>query len=505
MNYDVIIGLEIHAEIKSQSKMFCSCPNEGLKLQANTAICPICLGHPGTLPRPNQLAIDQVILLGLALNGQINRLSKFDRKNYFYPDLPKGYQISQYDLPLVRHGFLEVNQQKINLDRIHLEEDTAKLSHPSGKNYTLVDFNRAGVPLLELVTEPTIREASSARMFCETLQQILRYLDISSANMEKGEMRCEVNISLQQKNSWFKNNQGQIESLKGHQLNNKVEIKNINSFKAIDKAIAYEIERQSRILDQGLEVPAETRGFNDQRSETTRQRTKENSADYRYFPEPDIRPIKISPEKIAKIKKRLIELPTQKKTRFIKEYGLNPAITEILIADKKTADWYEKVMSELHAWIKSVGQSWENQNISLAQSGANWITTELFKYLKRDKKDLSQIKINPENMAELLLLLHEGKISATAGQLILKTMYDRGGDPSDLMTEMELEQKSDNSGEELEKTIGAIIKNYPKQWSKYLQGKEVLLQFFIGQVMAETKGRWPAQKIKEIIIAKSHE
>ncbi|MFA5644075.1 MAG: Asp-tRNA(Asn)/Glu-tRNA(Gln) amidotransferase subunit GatB [Patescibacteria group bacterium] len=499
MNYDIIIGLEIHAEIKTKSKMFCSCLNEAFKSEANSNVCPICLGHPGTLPLVNGQAIDKVILLALALNCQINENSKFDRKNYFYPDLPKGYQISQYDLPIGYHGFLEVNKQKIKITRIHLEEDSAKLNHPQGKKYTLIDFNRAGVPLLELVTEPVINDAITAKMFGQTFQQILKYLDVSSANMEKGEMRCEANVSLQKKKTWkYNKKNGQIESLGKKELNPKVELKNINSFKSLEKAINYEIERQEKLLEHGEIILPETRGYDENKNETFRQRVKESGADYRYFPEPDIPPLKISSKKIEEIKKKLIELPHQKRNRFIDQYSLNPEIVDFLVADKNVADWIEMVFSELQEWIKTSGESWENQNIKLSKLAVNWLNNELFKFINNDKKNIRDIKISPENFAELILLLHQEKINSSAGQKILKIMYEKGADPSNVMEEMGLEQKQENS-EILEKIIDKIIEKYPQQLEEYQNGKEVLLQFFIGKIMAETKGRYNPEKITEII------
>jgi len=275
MNYFPTIGLEIHAELKTESKMFCSCPNDPDEKIANTNICPICLGHPGTLPVINKEAVKKVIKTGLTLNCQVRGKSRFDRKNYFYPDLPKGYQISQYDLPLTEEGYLEINGRKIRIRRVHLEEDTARLIHPEDKDYSLVDFNRAGVPLMELVTEPDIHLAQEARKFAEELQLILRYLDVSNADMEKGQMRVEVNISLSQSRN----------------LGTKVEIKNLNSFKSVEKGIEYEISRQAEILEGGGQVVQETRGWHDLKQVTMSQRTKEEAHDYRYFPEPDLPPI----------------------------------------------------------------------------------------------------------------------------------------------------------------------------------------------------------------------
>jgi aspartyl-tRNA(Asn)/glutamyl-tRNA(Gln) amidotransferase subunit B len=498
MNYDVIIGLEIHAEINTQSKMFCSCQNDPFYSQPNFNICPICLGHPGTLPLPNQEAINKVLLLGLALDCQINKISKFDRKNYFYPDLPKGYQISQFDLPFAYQGVLEVNNQKIEITRIHLEEDTGKLNHPTGKNYTLIDFNRSGVPLLELVTEPVIRDAITARMFCQTFQQILKYLEISSANMEKGEMRCEANVSLQTKKTWRRSSDGKIEPIKKAKLNNKVELKNINSFKSLERAINYEIKRQSEMLDQGEEILPETRGYNEKKGETFRQRVKESGADYRYFPEPDILPIKTSSEQLKALKAKIIELPPQKKARFIEEYGFFPDIADILIDDKNLADWVEMSLSELREWLSSSGESWKNQRIKTSKLLADWLTSELFKFLKRDKIDVKDIKISPENFAQLILLLHQEKINSSSAQKVLEIMYNTGGDPAVIMRDNNLEQ-SQGDGEDLKEIISEIIKKYPDQFSEYQSGKEALLQFFIGKIMAETGGRFNPQKIIEII------
>ncbi len=499
MKYDIIIGLEIHSEIKTNSKMFCSCPNKALQKEPNFLVCPICLGHPGTLPLINQEAIDKVILLGLALDCQINRTSKFDRKNYFYPDLAKGYQISQYDLPIAYHGFLEINKQKIEITRIHLEEDTAKLIHPQGKNYTLADFNRSGVPLLELVTEPVIRDSISARIFCQTLQQILQYLQISSANMEKGEMRLEANVSLQKKNSWYRNNKGQIKALGENKINNKVELKNINSFKSLEKAINYEIKRQEALLDKNEEVLPETRGYNEKNGETFRQRIKESSADYRYFPEPDIKPLKISSEKIDEIKKKIIELPHKKRERFIDEYGIKPELVDLIIENRDISNWFEMVISELREWISSIGQSWENQDKKLIKMTANWMINDLLKLIKKDKTNIKNIKINPENFAELISLIHQEKINNNSAQKILNIMYKNSGDPSNIMEEKGLEQKIEENLDSLERIIKDIFKEFPEQIKDYKNGKETLLQFFIGKIMAKTKGKHKATTIIDLI------
>lgn len=495
MKYDVIIGLEIHAELKTKSKMFCTCNNNITGKEPNTTVCPICLGHPGTLPVPNRQAIDWTILTGLALNCQISESSKFDRKNYFYPDLPKGYQISQYDQPLAANGFLEIADEKILITRIHLEEDTGKSIHANQK--TLLDFNRAGTPLMELVTEPVIKDAETAKKFGQAYQQILRYLDISNADMEKGELRCEANVSLQKPGSW-KYEEGEIRPSKdGVKLNPKVEVKNINSFRALEKAINFEVKRQTKALEEGEPVHAETRGWNESSGETVSQRRKESSADYRYFPEPDIPPLKISPAQIRDLKATLPEMPAQKKKRFSREYGLTEETAEILCADKNLAAWTEQVISELNAWIEANGDSADRQDKKLARTAANWITRELVKYLNNDNKRVGDLKLTAENFAELICLVYQGKISAASGQNILEKMYWEGGDPTDIMTKRGLEQLDDTN--ELETTIRQIISDNPTQLTQYRAGKTTVFQYFIGQIMAATRGKANPKIVTELL------
>jgi len=486
MSYDVIIGLEIHAELKTKSKMFCRCDNDAPGKEPNTTVCPICLGHPGTLPMPNRQAIEWTILLGLALNCKINELSKFDRKNYFYPDLPKGYQISQYDLPIAYDGFLEIDDQPILVTRIHLEEDTGKLIHPAGKKYSLVDYNRAGTPLIELVTEPVIRDATTAKKFAQSYQQILRFLDIANADMEKGEMRCEANISVQEKGKWKYAN-GQITPVGDYKLNPKVELKNINSFKYMEKAVDYEIKRQIKALKENEKLVQETRGWNNDQGITFSQRVKETSADYRYFPEPDIPPLKISQEWIDKIKAGMDELPAQKIKRFQNEYLFTDKEAEILAGDKNLATFTEEVISELRAWIEAEGDSWERQKHKLAKATANWLINELFKHLKTDGQSISQLHVTPENFAELICLIYQDKINSSAAQTILAQMYNQGGDPTAIMADLGLEQLDDQ--EALEKVIAEIMLKNQKQVDEYKAGKTNVLQFLVGQVMAATGGK----------------
>ncbi|MFA5248093.1 MAG: Asp-tRNA(Asn)/Glu-tRNA(Gln) amidotransferase subunit GatB [Patescibacteria group bacterium] len=502
MNYDVIIGLEIHAELKTKSKMFCRCQNtvygkaEGAEPNANT--CPICLGHPGTLPYPNREAIDWTMILGLGLHCRINEFSKFDRKNYFYPDLPKGYQISQFEIPFCADGWLDVDGEKVTITRIHLEEDTGKSSHMTGKDYSLVDLNRAGTPLVELVTEPVIKSAEQAKKFAWRYQQTLRYLGISNADMEKGEMRCEANISLQEKGKWEYLGNCEIKPLGDYKLNPKIEVKNINSFKAMEKAIIYEIERQQKALAEGEELRQETRGWNENTGKTVHQRFKETSADYRYFPEPDIPPVETSGQKIEELKTHLIELPAEKKARFIAEYGFDSETAEILINDKKLADYAEHVVSELEAWIIATGDSWERQKNKLSKLSANWLVGELFKHLNSNNQTITDIKITPENFAELMTLVYQDKINSSAAQTILGVMYEKGGDPTNIMDDMGLQQMDDSAA--LEGIIKGVLDKNPDQVTQYRAGKTNVAQFLVGQVMAATKGKANPKKAQELLI-----
>lgn len=496
MDYDIIIGLEIHAELATKSKMFCACANYADGAEPNTNVCPICLGHPGTLPAVNQEALNYGLLLGLALNCHINAFSKFDRKNYFYPDLPKGYQISQYDLPIAYGGYLTIAPGRdIGITRVHLEEDTGKSSHDHA-HHSVVDFNRAGAPLVEMVSEPVIRDAIEAKKFCQSFQQILRYLNISDANMEKGQMRCEANISLQAKDKW-EYVDGLIKPLGDYELNHKVEVKNINSFRAVEKAIKYEIKRQEELLDKGKKILAETRGWNENEGKTKEQRTKETAADYRYFPEPDIPPLIISDEMLKTISANLVELPQNKTERFRAEYNLSPYDAEVLTTDKDFANYTEKVFSELHAWVEADKDGWEQHKTELAKLASNWLTSELMKHMKINRQTIKEVKITPENFAELVTLLFEGKINSSAGQIILNQMYQIGGDPSDIMEKLNLQQLDND--EELNKTIAKVVEENPEQVEEYLKGKESVMKFLIGKTMSATAGKANPKNLPEVI------
>ncbi len=479
MPYKIKVGMEVHVELKTKSKMFCACANNSEEKEPNLNICPVCMGYPGTLPVANRKAIEAVILAGLAMDCKINKITKFDRKNYFYPDIPKGYQISQYDLPIAYDGFLKIGKKKIGITRIHLEEDTGKLQHPKGADYSLVDYNRAGAPLMELVTEPDIKSAEEAKKFCQELQLVLRYLGIADANMEKGEMRCEVNISIS----------------KDKKFGTKVEIKNLNSFKAVERSILYEFERQSEILDEGGEIKQETRGWDDAKQQTFLQREKESAHDYRYFPEPDLPPYEFSGEDLDLIKGRIAELPEIRRNRFLEEYGLPWGDIEILVANRDLGEFYENVISELCRWFEDEKQGEvEEKALRLA---SNYMITELQKLLRESGTEMEKIKITAENFAEFITMIYESKISSSGAQTVLKEMFMTGGDPSQIVESKDLAQTSDAG--ELEGIVKKILDNNPKPVEDYKKGNNNALQFVIGQVMKETRGKANPGIVKSIL------
>jgi len=464
-NYSPTIGLEIHIELKTKTKMFCGCLNDADEKHPNINVCPICLAHPGVLPVINKKAVESVLKLGLALNSKIPEISKFDRKNYFYPDLPKGYQISQYDKPLVVGGKLN----GVKITRIHLEEDTGRLthSHRQKSSYSLVDFNRAGIPLMELVTEPDIKSGEEAVKFAKELQLILRYLEISDADMEKGQMRVEVNISISDKR------QGTSDK----ELGTKVEIKNLNSFRAVEESIDYEIKRQPEILDKGEEIKQETRGWDDIKKRTVSQRLKEESHDYRYFPEPDLPPLDLTKFNLEELKVSIPELPAQKRARFIKEYGLLANQTEILIEDRGLAQYFEESASELRTKLP----------IPDYQLLFNYFSSDTRGLMNEQKITVRELNITPENFADLIVLLSKGEISSRSAKDILKEMFLTGLDPKQIIQQKGLTQISDDAI--IERIIEETIKENPKAVEDYKKGKENALQFLIGQAMAKSKGR----------------
>lgn len=482
--YKATIGMEIHVELKTKSKMFSDAPNHlGMEEKPNVSIDPVTTAQPGSLPVPNKEAIKFVQMAGLALNCDVARKSKFDRKNYFYPDLPKGYQISQYDMPLCEHGSIAINGKDVGITRIHMEEDTGKSTHPANANYTLVDLNRAGVPLMELVTEPDIETGEEARKFCQKIQQVFRYLDIADADMERGQMRCEVNISLYKEGK---------DRLSGQ----KVEIKNLNSFKVVEKAIDYEIERQGKALDAGEVIIQETRGWDDNKGKTVSQRRKENANDYRYFPEPDIPPMIFTDVYVEELQRSLPELPHQKVARFTEEYSLSKENCDVITADKDTADFFERVVSELYDKKKSGEmKSGEKKAVKLA---ANYLVSELQKFLVKEGQKITEMKISAENFAELIGIVADGTINSSAAQTVLHEMYyGDDDDPSHIIDAKNLAQVSDSG--ELEGHVDAVLAANESSVADYKAGKENAIKYLMGQVMKETGGKANPQMVMEIL------
>jgi len=469
--YYPTIGLEIHAELKTQTKMFCACLNNPDEEKPNVNICPVCMAHPGALPVPNKKAIENVIKVGLALDGSIADFSEFDRKNYFYPDIPKGYQISQYKYPIVSGGRLA----DFEITRVHLEEDTANNKHDRG-DFSLIDFNRAGVPLMELVTEPKTFEggdeeaARSASNFAKELQLILWYLGVSDANMEKGEMRVEANISV---------------SPDKDKLGTKVEVKNLNSFRSVERAIKYELDRMVELWEDGKEseIMQETRGWDDGKQKTFSQRKKESSHDYRYFPDPDLPKMKLHEAfDLEKIKKELPELPKEKRLRFKKDFGIKDEDIESYINDPELGKWFEEVANIL-------------KDISAIQLASNYITSD---YLGIKKSNPEVKLVKPENFAELITMAKTGKISSRATKDIMGRIVINDESPM-LITEREdLIQKSDP--EALKTIAQKIIDSNEKIVADYRRGKENALMSLVGQIMKETKGSANPQIAKEILI-----
>lgn len=495
--YKPTIGMEVHVELSTDSKMFCDCKNGmGMEKKPNKNICPVCTGQPGSLPVPNKKAIEYVMKAGLALNCELAKRSKFDRKNYFYPDLPKGYQISQFDEPFCEKGFLEIevddeNTKKFGITRIHLEEDTGKSIHQKGTGETLIDFNRAGVPLMELVTEPDIESSQEAKRLCEELRLIFRYLGISPADMEKGQMRCEANISL------HKDGEDRLSGT-------KVELKNINSFKAVEKGIEFEIKRQSEMLDQGEKIIQETRGWDEKRGQSVAQRTKEGSDDYRYFPEPDIMPVNFEKEEIKEIENSLPELPNQRLKRFIDQFGLKKQNARILVNNKDLANYFEQISSELESWMDEEGHEFKNEGkTKLYQLAANYLLTETQKYLIEDGGLIENIKVTPENFAELIKIIYEGEINSSAAQTVLVEMFQTGADPSHVIKEKNLGQSSDEG--ELSEIVDKVIVENEQSVDDYKSGKENALQFLMGQAMKKTQGKANPQMVIGILKEKLSE
>ena len=468
--YEVVIGLEVHAQLKTNTKIFapdgCEFGNE-----QNTQISPITLGMPGVLPVLNRAVVDMGILTGLALNCEIAHKCKFDRKQYFYPDLPKGYQISQYDEPICGKGYLMVNGKKIGITRAHLEEDAGKLVHAgadglAGSSYSLVDLNRAGTPLLEIVSEPDMRSPQEAREYMEELRNIVRYVGVCDGNLEEGSMRCDANISIMPKGS--------------SKFGTRAEIKNVNSFKALERALEYEIDRQIELVEDGEEVVQETRLWDDNAGVTRSMRGKEDAHDYRYFPEPDLMPLEISQEWIDRVKATMPELPEQKRQRYM-DLGLSEYDASVIVAQYELAMFFDEV-------LKAGG----NPKIAV-----NFLMGEVAAYLKEQKLSINETKLTPENLVELIGLIEKATISNNIGKQIIVEMMETGEKASAIVEKKGLSQISDTGA--IKEIAQKIIDANPSQVEAYKGGKDKLFGFFVGQVMKETKGRANPQSVNQIL------
>ena len=524
MEYEPVIGIEVHTELKTRTKMFCDCLNDPDEKHPNVNICPVCLAHPGTLPVPNKEAIEKVILVGMALHAEIPEYSQFDRKNYFYPDLPKGYQISQYEHPFVRGGALEFRMpafaasfaeataiqkasagkqnlefRSVRITRVHLEEDTGRLQHiangiskmenqsgvPSAISHkpsaALVDFNRAGIPLMELVTEPDIRSAEEARRFAEELQLVIRYVGASDADMEKGQMRVEANVSVRPKGA--------------KEFGTKVELKNINSFKFVEKAVEYEIARQIKVLESGERVIQETRGWDDAKGVSVSQRVKEGATDYRYFPEPDIPPLVLGQDWLSEIRAKLTELPDAKRKRFADEYKLDEKTIDQFIADRELAGYFENIVSELKEWISASGGAVNREKAVKLVS--NYLTVDFKKLQKETESAVSDTLISPENFAELIAMIYEEKISSAAAKQILGVMFRTGGDPSGIIKEKNLGQESSSAA--LDEIVKQVIQANEPIVAQIKAGKTNAIQALVGAAMKASQGKGNPAVLRKLI------
>ena len=477
MKYEPVIGLEIHAQLLTASKIFCGCSTKfGQAPNQNT--CPVCTGFPGVLPVLNKKVVEFAIKAGLATHCEIARESILARKNYFYPDLPKGYQISQYELPISGNGHVEMEvngaQKRIRLTRIHMEEDAGKNIHDAHGDSSLVDLNRAGVPLLEIVSEPDMRTPEEAGVYLRTLRQILQYLGICDGNMEEGSFRCDANVS--------------VRPIASETLGTKIEIKNLNSFKAVEKALGYEIERQIEALTDGAKLVQETRLWDEHREQTRSMRSKESAHDYRYFPDPDLLPLVIDDEWIAEIRASLPELPTERKARFRSEYGLTAYDADLLTSRKDVADYFESAV-QAHANPKAL---------------SNWIVGDLFRVVNKQNLDaqmyITDWPVAAHDLAEMVRLIDQGKISGRIGKTVFEALLDSGKSPQQIVAEKSLEQVSDSAS--IEAAIDKVLAANASQVEQYKSGNEKVFGFLVGQIMKATQGKANPQRVNEILRAK---
>ncbi len=468
--YEAIIGLEVHAQMLTETKIFCGCSTK-FGSEPNTQTCPVCIGMPGVLPVLNKKAVEFAIKTGLAMNCRISPYSRFARKNYFYPDLPKGYQISQYELPICEGGYIEIvvdgRVKRVGITRIHMEEDAGKNIHEGTGPYSFVDLNRAGVPLMEIVSEPDIRSPREAAEYMKKLRTILRYLKVCDGNMEQGSLRCDANVSIRPV--------GQ----KGY--GTRTEVKNINSFKYVEKALEYEIKRQIMVVEEGGRVIQETRLWDSNKGITESMRGKEEAHDYRYFPEPDLVPITVSQEWIDEIRNKLPELPDSKRERFVSEYGIPEYDAEFLTSEKSVADWYEGA-------VKAGGKP---------KSVSNWMMGDLMRLLNEDNKSIDECPLKPEQLAGMLKLIDNGTISGKIAKTVFEKMYRTGKDADIIVKEKGLVQISDAG--EIERAIDEILLKSQKEVERYRAGDEKLMGFFVGQVMKATKGKANPQVVNDLL------
>ncbi len=471
MEYEPVIGLEVHAHLKTKTKAFCGCPTE-FGAQPNTQVCPVCVGMPGVLPVVNKAMVACAIKVGLALECTISDTTKFDRKNYFYPDLPKGYQISQYDEPICRGGHITIRNRKIRIHRAHMEEDAGKLVHAGaaglhGSDYSLVDYNRGGVPLLEIVSEPDIGSPEEARLYLTELRNILRYIDVCDGNLEEGSFRCDANVS--------------IRPVGVTKLGTRAEIKNLNSFRAVQRAIQYEIERQTTILDSGKEVVQETRLWNESDGKTHPMRSKEEAHDYRYFPEPDLVPLVIDRAWVTELSKEMPELPEVRRQRYMDNLKLSYDDAFVIVESKEMSDLFDQAVK--------LGAS--------ARDCSNWLIGPTLAYLREEKKEFADLALTPKNLYDLSRAVNDGAVSSTAAKQVLIELLAKKSEVATIIKDLSLAQVSDEG--DLRKAVSAVLDANPSQVEEFRQGKTKVRQFFFGEIMKATKGKANPQIINKLL------
>ena len=485
--YETVIGLEVHVQLRTERKMFCGCSAAYADAAPNTHVCPVCMALPGVLPVINRKAVEYTVMTALALHCEIPGFSKFDRKNYPYPDLLKGYQISQFDLPLSQHGWLEIRvegeaQRRIGVTRCHLEEDTARLTHKmgaDGEGYSLIDMNRSGVPLMEIVGDPDLRSPEEARAYLVKLQRILRYIGVSKANMEEGNFRCDANISLR--------------PLGSTEYGSKVEVKNMNSFRAVYNALLSEVARQTAELDAGHRIPQETRGWIETSGTTVSQRSKEEAHDYRYFPEPDLPPLTLNAAQVAEIRAKLPELPDAKLARFDRDYGLAAYEANLLTETRDKADYYEQAVAPARAKD-------EASRLRYARQVANWMIGDFARLLHTATLDITETRVKPGDLYGMIDLVEQGTISGRIAKAVFEEMFATGKPPAAIIKDLGLEQIS--GSDEISSVVDGVLEANPRAVDDVRAGKQEAVKFLVGQAMRETRGRANPKTLTEILKAK---